>query len=286
MDPYASSLASVYLSTDQYITPPAGQIAQGALSRQPDPLQAPLDPNIEEELNKFISSPSPLHWSELWYPVEHTRLILAALDHKNTETERPSSRSTNTSTDTDSDPSYVPTPSPSPEYMVLPAPSTPASSETSLRQRHQRSSSVSSYPFADVGADVDAARQNLIQYMNVHEGEEVPPKLFLALLERQFYPPRTEGRGARDGPEGYRCRWTNCTRVITRRDHAKDHVGTHVKYKPYGCTKCPRRFLRPYDLTRHGKKCQVRLAEVRESCKAIDLFSFTRRFQNGACSKG
>jgi hypothetical protein len=73
--------------------------------------------------------------------------------------------------------------------------------------------------------------------MNVHEGEEVPPELFLALLERQFYPPRTEGRGARDGPEGYRCRWTDCTKVITRRDHAKDHVGTHVKYKPYGCTK-------------------------------------------------
>jgi hypothetical protein len=108
--------------------------------------------------------------------------------------------------------------------------------ETSQRHHRQRSSS-SSYLFASVGADVDIARQNLIQYVKDHEGEDIPHELLLALLEKKQYPPGTEGKGVRDGAAGYKCRWPGCTKAVIRRDHARDHIATHVNLKPHKCTK-------------------------------------------------
>lgn len=178
------------------------------------------------------------------------------------------------------DHSQAPTPSPAPS----PAPA----------QLEGASSSASSPgPVIACGAsppNIPAAKLALQRYGASHLGEHVPDEYTIPLLEKKLLPSSPRGRGARNGAEGYFCHFPGCseTRLITRLDHAKAHVASHVGSKPHKCKRCSRGFLRPFDLKRHGNTCHVRRAEVREPRVIIDMFSTTacgRRFENGCRSQ-
>lgn len=73
-----------------------------------------------------------------------------------------------------------------------------------------------------------------------------------ALLTRVPYPRATgSSRGSRNGCQQWDCNWPNCTYNNKRHPNAVNHVYTHVRHKPYGCSRCAQRFHHKQDRTRH-----------------------------------
>ncbi|KAG8761336.1 hypothetical protein FRC14_004741 [Serendipita sp. 396] len=93
--------------------------------------------------------------------------------------------------------------------------------------------------------------QQLLGCEALASGEPIRCEYLDPFLEIRRLPESRSGKGSKNGADSYVCRFPSCRKKIVRRDHARDHIATHVGSRPHRCDDCGQSFLRPADMKRH-----------------------------------
>ena len=55
----------------------------------------------------------------------------------------------------------------------------------------------------------------------------------------------------------YRCTWEDCQKCFHIRHAFQEHMNSHMKYRPYLCNTCDKKFMRKTNLAAHRKRCEA-----------------------------